>query len=133
MILVQLIEGYYCEIISLGSNPNDYIIGDNQKIIIEHNWVFKTNGEAYNKDALVWDDKDKQVILYPEPLKISIYRKQKLKEFVDRLDRVDYVIGEQILANIVTAIKSANTIPEIDIAAKMLDDNKASFLKRIGL
>lgn len=133
MIVIQIIQDPYWEIVSLGSNPADYTLTDGQKIIMDHNWVFKPNGDSEVKDNLVWDDKDKQVILYPEHLKVSTYRQEVLKECVERFSGTDSVLGEQVLSSIVSDIKNAITVFDIDAAKKRIEDNKQQYLNRIGL
>jgi hypothetical protein len=135
MIVVELIDSVYWRIVSLGTNPNDYTLTENQKIIIDHNWIFKANGDSYNKDDVIWDDKDNQVILFPEHLKVAQYKKQKLDELSERFSNGgnDISIGEQTLANIVSDIKVAETTQDIDSAFNKITKEKQKFLKRIGL
>ncbi len=136
MILVQLISGDYWEIVSLFySNPEQYTPKVNQKIIMEHDWQLKSDTSAYNKDEVVWDDKDKQVILYPEHLKVAKYKQQALDEIASSFvtGSSDIAVGEQTLSNIISDIKSADTLQKVDAAKAKLKDEKDKFLKRIGL
>lgn len=130
VLVVQLIEKEYWVIVSLGTNEKDYTLSDGQKFIHTETWV-----EGKSVNDLVWDDKDKQVIIYPEHLKITQYKKQVLAELAKKFSdgSTDLSIGEQTLSNIVAEIKTAETVAEIDSARAKIKEEKNKFLKRIGL
>jgi hypothetical protein len=71
--------------------------------------------------------------LYPEHLRVALYKKEVLDECKTRFTGNDSVIGEQTLSSIVNAIKNANTVEAIDAAKQQIEAEKTRFLNRIGL
>ena len=128
VLLIQLIEGDYWSVESLGTDPNAYTAGPNQKIIETDTWV-----SGKTKHEVEWDDKDKQVILYPEHLKVSTYKAQKLKEIKAELMSNARILDQQIVRNIVDDIKAANTTSEIDVAVNKIETEKQKALLAYGL
>lgn len=128
VLVVKLIEDDYWEIVSMGSIESDYTLTPGQKFIHTDTWI-----AGKNKQELVWNEEDAQVILYPEHLKLSQYKKKKLNECILRLSNSDHVIGESMISKIVTDIKNSSSTSEVDTAFNQLNTEKNKFLKRIGL
>lgn len=133
MLLVQLISGNYWSIENVFyENANQYTPAANQKTIQNHNWVFKQNGESEIKDNLVWDDLDKQVILYPDHLKLSIYKEKTLAECRDKLKGNLGVLYKQVLKDISKKIADADTIQKVNDAKAEIDSRIDDEIKDLG-
>lgn len=121
MILIEFLQGDYWKVIAYGTNPDDYTVEANQKIIIDHNWPLKPDTSAYNKDEVVWDDKDEQVILYPEHLKLAIHKEKTLKECRDMLKGNLNVLDDSALRAIAKDIKDAESINDVNTAKASIE------------
>lgn len=121
MILIERIKDEYWKIIANGTNPNDYTVEANQKIIIDHNWLYKPNGEAYGKNSLVWNDNDQQLIIYPDHLKLVMHKEKTLAECRTKLKGNLGILDKQILKDISKKIADAATIASVDEARAEID------------
>ena len=133
MLLIEKFTGDFWKIVSLGTNPNDYTVSINQKIVQEKNWIFNLDGSAKNKDALLWNERTEMVIEFPENILMEEHKHKKLEECRQKILNNPSIIDKAVLKSIVTGIKSAGTIPEIDSAFKQLDNNIKTVLGDLGL
>lgn len=130
MLLIELLQGDYWRILNVFySGAENYKPAANQKIIIDHNWVFKANDEAEIKSNLVWDDRIKEVILLPTSIKVDEYRKRKLAEYFDKIIKYNSLLEsnqakttlyDQLKA-IIASAKQATTTSGVDSALSQID------------
>lgn len=135
ILIIEPMLNNYWKVVSVGINALDYSLVSGQKIVQTDNWI-----EGKIKSQVLWDDSLKQVVDLPVALKVAIYKKQKLNEYKEKLIQhigfieagTDKTTLYNQLKNIVSLVKNANTVNDVDTACAQIDQKINSVLSDIG-